>query len=166
VDDDGWRRCNKLTVQIAQAGSNSSWQESTGHILAMVTAACGYEHEHEQYDDTNVACVMVCRGGQDSMDISADLTELGRTPVAVVCAGAKSVSECVDTCRQQSLIRSCVTAKQQACLRRHRVCPLCTLLLMDRVGASGISLCGSRRFYVVVRENGNGTCTRAQQLRI
>jgi hypothetical protein len=26
------------------------------------------------------------------MDISADLTELGRTPVAVVCAGAKSVS--------------------------------------------------------------------------
>lgn len=25
------------------------------------------------------------------MDISADLTELGRTPVTVVCAGAKSV---------------------------------------------------------------------------
>lgn len=25
------------------------------------------------------------------MDISADLTELGRTPVAVVCAGAKSI---------------------------------------------------------------------------
>lgn len=25
------------------------------------------------------------------MDISADLTELGRTPVVVVCAGAKSV---------------------------------------------------------------------------
>ena len=26
------------------------------------------------------------------MDISSDLTELARTPVAVVCAGAKSVS--------------------------------------------------------------------------
>ncbi len=25
------------------------------------------------------------------MDVSADLTELGRTPVAVVCAGAKSI---------------------------------------------------------------------------
>ncbi len=25
------------------------------------------------------------------MDVSADLTELGRTPVAVVCAGAKSL---------------------------------------------------------------------------
>ncbi|KAJ1569597.1 hypothetical protein HK405_015468 [Cladochytrium tenue] len=33
----------------------------------------------------------VHRDGQDSMDISADLTELGRTPVAVVCAGVKSI---------------------------------------------------------------------------
>jgi pseudouridine-5'-phosphate glycosidase len=30
-------------------------------------------------------------GGQDTMDVSADLMELGRTPVAVVCAGAKSI---------------------------------------------------------------------------
>jgi pseudouridine-5'-phosphate glycosidase len=30
------------------------------------------------------------------MDVSADLTELGRTPVAVVCAGAKSVSCCIN----------------------------------------------------------------------
>lgn len=27
----------------------------------------------------------------DAMDVSADLTELGRTPVCVVCAGAKSI---------------------------------------------------------------------------
>ena len=33
----------------------------------------------------------VHRGGEHSMDVSADLTELGRTPVAVVCAGAKTV---------------------------------------------------------------------------
>jgi len=33
----------------------------------------------------------VHRGGQDSMDVSADLTELGKTPVAVVCAGVKSI---------------------------------------------------------------------------
>ncbi|KAH6666026.1 Indigoidine synthase A like protein-domain-containing protein [Halenospora varia] len=32
----------------------------------------------------------VHRGGQDSMDISADLTELGRTPVAVISSGCKS----------------------------------------------------------------------------
>ena len=33
----------------------------------------------------------VHRGGEASMDVSADLTELARTPVVVVCAGAKSV---------------------------------------------------------------------------
>ncbi|NLC32066.1 MAG: pseudouridine-5'-phosphate glycosidase [Clostridiales bacterium] len=33
----------------------------------------------------------VHRGAQTSMDISADLKELGQTPVAVVCAGAKSI---------------------------------------------------------------------------
>jgi pseudouridylate synthase / pseudouridine kinase len=32
----------------------------------------------------------VHQGGQDSFDISADLTELGRTPVAVISAGCKS----------------------------------------------------------------------------
>ena len=31
----------------------------------------------------------VHREGENSMDVSADLTELGRTPVTVVCAGAK-----------------------------------------------------------------------------
>ena len=33
----------------------------------------------------------VHRGASQSMDISADLTELAQTPVAVVCAGAKSI---------------------------------------------------------------------------
>ncbi len=33
----------------------------------------------------------VHRGAESSFDISADLEELGRTPVAVVCAGAKSI---------------------------------------------------------------------------
>ena len=33
----------------------------------------------------------VHRGGEDSLDVSADLAELGRTPVAVVCAGVKSI---------------------------------------------------------------------------
>jgi len=33
----------------------------------------------------------VHRGAEDTWDVSADLTELGRTPVAVVCAGAKSI---------------------------------------------------------------------------
>jgi len=33
----------------------------------------------------------VHRGGEDSLDVSADLDELARTPVAVVCAGPKSI---------------------------------------------------------------------------
>lgn len=33
----------------------------------------------------------VHRGGEDSMDVSADLTELGKTPTAVVCAGVKFI---------------------------------------------------------------------------
>jgi pseudouridine-5'-phosphate glycosidase len=33
----------------------------------------------------------VHRGGESTMDISADLGELGRTPVTVVCAGPKSI---------------------------------------------------------------------------
>jgi len=58
---------------------------------------------------TTVAATMICahlagievfvtggiggvhRGGADSFDISADLQELANTPVAVVCAGAKSI---------------------------------------------------------------------------
>lgn len=33
----------------------------------------------------------VHRGGETTMDVSADLTELARTPVAVVCAGCKAI---------------------------------------------------------------------------
>jgi pseudouridine-5'-phosphate glycosidase len=58
---------------------------------------------------TTVAATMICaslvgirvfvtggiggvhRGGQDTLDVSADLTELARTSVAVVCAGAKAI---------------------------------------------------------------------------
>ncbi|RZJ13157.1 MAG: pseudouridine-5'-phosphate glycosidase [Rubrivivax sp.] len=58
---------------------------------------------------TTVAATMICahlagievfvtggiggvhRGGHESFDVSADLQELARTPVAVVCAGAKSI---------------------------------------------------------------------------
>ena len=36
------------------------------------------------YTHTRLSCV-------SALDVSADLTELGRTPVAVVCAGVKSI---------------------------------------------------------------------------
>jgi pseudouridine-5'-phosphate glycosidase len=46
-----------------------------------------------------------------AMDVSADLTELGRTPVAVVCAGVKSLLDIPRTleylvpCLSRSLAR-------------------------------------------------------------
>jgi pseudouridine-5'-phosphate glycosidase len=39
----------------------------------------------------------VHRGAEDSFDISSDLEELGRTPVAVICAGAKSILDIAKT---------------------------------------------------------------------
>jgi len=39
----------------------------------------------------------VHRGAEDTFDISADLEELGRTPVAVICAGAKSILDIAKT---------------------------------------------------------------------
>lgn len=39
----------------------------------------------------------VHRGAETSFDISADLEELGRTPVAVVCAGAKAILDIAKT---------------------------------------------------------------------
>jgi pseudouridylate synthase len=39
----------------------------------------------------------VHRRGETTMDVSADLTELGRTPVLVVCAGAKSILDILRT---------------------------------------------------------------------
>lgn len=70
--------------------------------LAVALATC-------QLGATTVAGTMLCaslagvrffatggiggvhRGAETSMDVSADLTELSRTPVLVVCAGAKSI---------------------------------------------------------------------------
>jgi pseudouridine-5'-phosphate glycosidase len=48
---------------------------STASISVMATGGIGGVH----------------RGGEDSLDVSADIQALARTPIAVVCAGAKSV---------------------------------------------------------------------------
>ncbi len=44
---------------------------------------------HESHNAVGIGGVH--RGAETSMDISADLTELSRTPIAVVCAGVKTV---------------------------------------------------------------------------
>ncbi|KAI8108674.1 hypothetical protein M9435_005091 [Picochlorum sp. BPE23] len=52
----------------------------------------------------------VHRSFLDTMDVSADLTELGRTPVTVVCAGAKSILDIPKTMEYLETQGVCVAA--------------------------------------------------------
>uniref|UniRef100_A0A8C3JDQ6 Carbohydrate kinase PfkB domain-containing protein n=1 Tax=Calidris pygmaea TaxID=425635 RepID=A0A8C3JDQ6_9CHAR len=52
----------------------------------------------------------VHRGGENTLDVSADLTELGRTPVAVVSAGAKSILDIGRTLEYLETQGVCVAA--------------------------------------------------------
>lgn len=65
----------RSTVQVAQGRRMAVPVLATAHCCRNHAGGIGGVH----------------RGGEASLDISADLTELGRTPVAVICAGAKSV---------------------------------------------------------------------------
>uniref|UniRef100_A0A7S1T6W5 Pseudouridine-5'-phosphate glycosidase n=1 Tax=Tetraselmis chuii TaxID=63592 RepID=A0A7S1T6W5_9CHLO len=56
----------------------------------------------------------VHRGAESTMDVSADLTELGRTPIAVVCAGAKSVLDIPRTLEYLETQGVCVASYGQA----------------------------------------------------
>lgn len=88
--------------EITHLGTAQDVQKVSRRDLAM-TLATG------KWGATTVAGTMLCanmagirffatggiggvhRGAETTMDISADLTELSRTPVLVVCAGAKSI---------------------------------------------------------------------------
>ena len=54
----------------------------------------------------------VHRGVETTMDISSDLTELGRTPVTVVCAGVKSILDIPKTLEYLETQGVCVAAYQ------------------------------------------------------
>jgi pseudouridylate synthase len=88
--------------EIARLGTEKQVQKVSRRDLAVTLAT-------KQVGATTVAGTMLCasmvgirffatggiggvhRGAEASMDISADLTEFSRTPVLVVCAGAKSI---------------------------------------------------------------------------
>jgi pseudouridine-5'-phosphate glycosidase len=88
--------------EILRLGTAQHVQKVSRRDLAITLAT-------KQLGATTVAGTMLCasmagirffatggiggvhRGAETSMDISADLMELGRTPVLVVCAGAKSI---------------------------------------------------------------------------
>ena len=101
---DGKIRVGLSSQEIEQLATTPSAQvqKVSRRDLAMTLAA-------RRLGATTVAGTMLCasmagirffatggiggvhRGAERSMDISADLTELSRTPVLVVCAGAKSI---------------------------------------------------------------------------
>ncbi|KAH8237881.1 hypothetical protein KR032_005417 [Drosophila birchii] len=56
----------------------------------------------------------VHRDGQESLDVSADLTELGRTPVAVVCSGVKSILDIPRTLEYLETQGVCVASYQSS----------------------------------------------------
>src|SRR2546421_4495381 len=99
---DGQINIGLTLEQITRLGTAQNVQKVSRRDLAITLAT-------KQLGATTVAGTMLCasmagirffatggiggvhRGAQATMDISADLTELSRTPVLVVCAGAKSI---------------------------------------------------------------------------
>ena len=99
---DGQINIGLTLEQITRLGTAQNVQKVSRRDLAITLAT-------KQLGATTVAGTMLCasmagirffatggiggvhRGAQSTMDISADLTELSRSPVLVVCAGAKSI---------------------------------------------------------------------------
>ncbi len=100
--DQGQIRIGLSAAEVERLATSQNVQKVSRRDLA-VTLATG------KLGATTVAGTMLCasmagirffatggiggvhRGATSSLDISADLTELGRTPVLVTCAGAKSI---------------------------------------------------------------------------
>ena len=64
-------------------------QNATGGTTVAATMICAHQTRISVFATGGIGGVH--RGWQESLDISADLRELARTPVTVVCSGAKSL---------------------------------------------------------------------------
>ena len=72
----------------------------------------------------------VHRGASETFDISADLTELGRTPVAVVCAGVKSILDIGKTL--EYLVSFFLTNREAHIIKETQGVPVVTVGGADR----------------------------------
>jgi pseudouridine-5'-phosphate glycosidase len=97
----------RIVVGLSSAGIEQL--ATAEHVLKISRRDLAVALATRQLGATTVAGTMLCaslagirffatggiggvhRGAESSMDISADLTELSRTPMLVVCAGAKSI---------------------------------------------------------------------------
>ena len=96
-------------IKIGLSDSEMEWLGTAKDVLKLSRADLPFAVAKRRHGSTTVAATMICaklagisvfatggiggvhRGAETSFDISADLTELARTDVAVVCAGAKAL---------------------------------------------------------------------------
>jgi pseudouridylate synthase len=96
-------------IKIGLSDAELDWLGTAKDVMKLSRADLPYAVASGRHGATTVAATMICahlagirvfatggiggvhQGVETTMDISADLDELARTPVAVVCAGAKAI---------------------------------------------------------------------------
>lgn len=96
-------------IKIGLTDEELDWLGIAQDVMKLSRADLPYAVASKRHGATTVAATMICahlagvhvfatggiggvhQGVESTMDISADLDELARTPVAVVCAGAKAI---------------------------------------------------------------------------
>jgi pseudouridine-5'-phosphate glycosidase len=96
-------------IKVGLSEEELEWLGTARDVLKLSRADLPYAVATKRHGATTVAATMICahlaglrvfatggiggvhQGVEHTMDISADLDELARTPVAVVCAGAKAI---------------------------------------------------------------------------
>ncbi|MBQ0819624.1 pseudouridine-5'-phosphate glycosidase [Microvirga terrae] len=96
-------------IKVGLSDAELDWLGTARDVMKLSRADLPYAVSSGRQGATTVAATMICarlagirvfatggiggvhQGVEDTMDISADLDELARTPVAVICAGAKAI---------------------------------------------------------------------------
>jgi pseudouridine-5'-phosphate glycosidase len=96
-------------IKVGLSSEELDWFGTATDVLKVSRADLPYAVAAGRHGSTTVAATMICahlagirvfatggiggvhRGVEETLDISADLEELARTPVVVVCAGAKAI---------------------------------------------------------------------------
>jgi pseudouridine-5'-phosphate glycosidase len=96
-------------IKVGLSPDELEWLGTARDVMKLSRADLPYAVATGRHGATTVAATMICahlagvrvfatggiggvhRGAEATMDISADLDELARTPVTVVCAGAKAI---------------------------------------------------------------------------
>jgi pseudouridylate synthase len=96
-------------IKIGLSNAELDWLGTAKNVMKLSRADLPYAVASRRHGATTVAATMICahlagirifatggiggvhQGVETTMDVSADLDELARTPVAVVCAGAKAI---------------------------------------------------------------------------